>query len=49
MKKRTKSYQSAERVELIRQGFYDGRFSSKIVKDKKKESSKIKARKKIFV
>ncbi len=36
-----------QRKLAIQAGFYDGRFKEKVVKDKKKEESKRKARKKI--
>ena len=35
-----------QRKLAIQAGFYDGRFKEKVVKDKKKEESKTKARKK---
>ena len=38
-----------QRKLAIQAGFYDGRFKEKIVKDKKKEESKTKARKKIRI
>lgn len=36
---------SFKRREMVSQGAYDGRFTSKVVKDKKKEYSKTAARK----
>ncbi|MCX6290623.1 MAG: hypothetical protein NT126_02535 [Bacteroidetes bacterium] len=36
-----------QRKLAIQQGFYDGRFKEKVVKDKKKEESRKMARKKI--
>ena len=49
-KKKNSSFDVAKNLQrklAIQQGFYDGRFSQKVVKDKKKEESKRKARKKI--
>ena len=40
------NYTKAKRAEMIAQGAYDGRFRSKMVKDKKKESNKNWARQK---
>lgn len=37
----------AERESAKNQGFFDGRFRSRVVKDKKKEESKKKSRKKV--
>ncbi len=51
-KKKTSSFHAAKSLQrkLAKQsGFYDGRFREKIVKDKKKESSKKWARKKVDV
>ena len=36
-----------QRKLAVQQGFYDGRFKEKTVKDKKKESKKMLARKKV--
>jgi hypothetical protein len=36
-----------QRKLAIQQGFYDGRFNQKVVKDKKKEESKRKGRRKV--
>ncbi len=38
-----------QRKLAIRAGYYDGRFKEKTVKDKKKEDSKRKARKKVRI
>ena len=38
---------SIQRKNAIEQGFFDGRFSQKVVSDKKKKESKNKARKKV--
>ena len=50
-KKKKKSSVSAalklQRKLAVMQGFYDGRFKEKVVKDKKKESEKKLARKKV--
>jgi hypothetical protein len=39
--------QKLQRKLAMQQGFYDGRFKEKVVKDKKKESEKKLARKKV--
>jgi len=49
-KKRETSFDVAKRLQrklAIQQGFYDGRYKEKIVKDKKKERSRKLARKKV--
>jgi hypothetical protein len=49
-KKKNTSFHAAKRLQrkLAKQaGFYDGRFKTKVVKDKKKEESKRLARKKV--
>jgi len=49
-KKRETSYDVAKKLQrklAIQQGFYDGRYKEKTVKDKKKEYSKKLARKKV--
>jgi hypothetical protein len=49
-KKKETSFQVAKRLQrklAMQQGFYDGRFKEKIVKDKKKESNKRLSRKKV--
>lgn len=49
-KKRESSFQAAKRLQrklAMQQGFYDGRFKEKVIKDKKKEAEKNKARKKV--
>jgi hypothetical protein len=51
-KKKQTALETAKRLQrklAIQQGFYDGRFKEKIVKDKKKEFSKKMARKKIDI
>ena len=52
MKKKNKesSFNAAKRLQrklAMQSGFYDGRFREKVVKDKKKEQSRTKARKKV--
>jgi hypothetical protein len=50
MKKKASSLQVAKKLQrklAIQDGYYDGRFKEKVVKDKKKEESKTKARKKV--
>ena len=42
MKKKTNILKKLNRESAKKQGFYDGRFSTKIIKDKKKEESKSK-------
>jgi len=55
MKKKKKSFSSftvaknLQRKLAMQQGFYDGRFKEKIVKDKKKEQKKKLARKKVDI
>ena len=51
-KKRQTALQTAKRLQrklAMQQGFYDGRFKEKIVKDKKKEQQKKLARKKVDI
>lgn len=53
MSKKKKKYsafnaaQNLQRKLAMQQGFYDGRFKEKKIKDKKKEASKLKARNKV--
>jgi hypothetical protein len=49
-KKKSTSFNAAlnlQRNQAIRDGFYDGRFKEKRIKDKKKEEDKFKARRKV--
>jgi len=49
-KKKQSSFDAAKRLQrklAMQQGFYDGRFKEKVVKDKKKEQSKKMARQKV--
>jgi hypothetical protein len=49
-KKKSSSFHIAKRLQrklAIQQGFYDGRFKEKVVKDKRKEESRRKARRKV--
>ena len=49
-KKKQTAFETAKRLQrklAIQQGFYDGRFRARIVKDKKKEQQKTLARKKV--
>jgi hypothetical protein len=49
-KKKHKSFDVARTLQrrlAMAQGFYDGRFRERRIKDKKKEESKLKARRKI--
>jgi hypothetical protein len=49
-KKKSSSFNAAKNLQrklAMQQGYYDGRFAEKVVKDRKKEESKRKARKKI--
>jgi len=46
-KDRNKRARAIQRKLAMAQGFYDGRFNPKVVKDKKKESSRKKARGKV--
>ena len=49
-KKRESSFQAAKRLQrklALQAGFYDGRFKERVVKDKKKEESRRRARKKV--
>ena len=49
-KKKSSSFNAAKTLHrklAMQQGFYDGRFKEKIIKDKKKEERKRRARKKI--
>jgi hypothetical protein len=49
-KKKQTAFETAKRLQrklAMQQGFYDGRFRPKVVKDKKKEEEKKLARKKI--
>ena len=51
-KKRPDAFNVAKRLQrkiAMQQGFYDGRFIEKVMKDKKKEYSKKLARKKVDV
>ena len=51
-KKKTSSFNAAKTLQrklALQQGFYDGRFMTKKVKDKKKEVSKRLARKKVNI
>jgi hypothetical protein len=48
--KKASSLNAAKRLQrklAMQQGYYDGRFKEKVVKDKKKEESRRKSRKKI--
>lgn len=49
-KKKTSSFNAAKTLQrklALLQGFYDGRFKEKIIKDKKKEANKRLSRKKV--
>jgi hypothetical protein len=49
-KKKQSAFKTAKRLQrklAMQQGFYDGRFKQRVVKDKKKEEQKQKARKKV--
>lgn len=51
-KKKASSFNAAKTLQrklALQQGYYDGRFKEKIVKDKKKEESKKRARKKVNI
>jgi hypothetical protein len=51
-KKKQTAFETAKRLQrklAMQQGFYDGRFKEKIVKDKKKEQQKKLARKKVDI
>jgi len=51
-KKQQSAFETAKRLQrklAIQQGFYDGRFKEKVVKDKKKERQKKLARKKVDI
>ena len=49
-KKKQTAFETAKRLQrklAMQQGFYDGRFKQRVVKDKKKEQQKNLARKKV--
>jgi hypothetical protein len=49
-KKKQTAFETAKRLQrklAMQQGFYDGRFKEKVMKDKKKEEKKKLARKKV--
>lgn len=49
-KKKSSSFNAAKNLQrklAMQAGFYDGRFKEKIIKDKKKEEKRLRARKKI--
>jgi hypothetical protein len=51
-KKKRTSLETAKRLQrklAMQQGFYDGRFKQKVVKDKKKEEQRKLARKKVNI
>jgi len=48
-KDKNKRARAIQRKLALIQGFYDGRFKPKVVKDKKKEASRKKARRKVKV
>ena len=51
-KKKASSFNAAKTLQrklALQQGYYDGRFKEKIVKDKKKEECKKRARKKVII
>ena len=47
-KDKNKRARAIQRKLALIQGFYDGRFKPKVVKDKKKEASRKKAREKVI-
>ena len=51
-KKKASSFNAAKTLQrklALQQGYYDGRFKEKIVKDKKKEEKKKRARKRVNI